>query len=222
MEVPRTRSRCGLEDQTADFTGARGNDRMDALVVMGDVCLLVGADIRAAREVHRELEPVVAVERDALVGDLRLVHTPAVVEPRLAVEHERHLPPYDAHEPHQLMAVGRLTGDDRHEIADLSDAVRRQEPRHQDRRSWQVELLGHISVRLRPNREVTAPLHVEQRRKHARRVEPRTAEPVDRGISRYQRRRLQVADEAVVRDRWVGIHGRTLIPDHSGGFTPKG
>src|SRR4051794_41760909 len=68
MEVPRTRSRCGLEYQTADFTGARGNDRMDALVVMGDVCLLVGADIRAAREGHRGLEPIIAGEGDALGG----------------------------------------------------------------------------------------------------------------------------------------------------------
>jgi hypothetical protein len=68
--------------------------------------------------------------------------------------------------------------------------------------------------RARPgNVEAAAAVAVEQRAEHARRVEIRQAEPVDRPVVGDERDRAPVADRAVVTDRRVAVDSRTLMHD---------
>ena len=53
-------------------------------------------------------------------------------------------------------------------------------------------------------REAAASAVVEQGREHARRVEPRAAEPIDRPVGGDERGCLKIPDQSVLRDEWVG------------------
>ena len=70
----------------------------------------------------------------------------------------------------------------------------------------QVQLLGDVVDAVRRDPEVTALLLIEQAGEDTGRVEPRRAEPVDRAVSRDQRRGLQVADQAVILDGGIRVH----------------
>jgi hypothetical protein len=60
--------------------------------------------------------------------------------------------------------------------------------------------------------EMTTPMLVEQGRKDARRIEARTAKPVDCAMRADKRGRLQVADQPVVTDIGIPGHGILLPP----------
>ena len=129
-----------------------------------------------------------------------------VVEPRPDVGLEVHLAPDAAHDASQAVVVGdhaRLL--ERHEVHHLGDALRRQEPRHEDGGVREVHLLGHAVVDGVEGEVATLPL-VEQRGEDARRIEAGAAEPVDGAVGGDERRCLQVADQAVIRDGWVVRH----------------
>ena len=147
-----------------------------------------------------------AAERRAVGAELDVRHVAAVVEPRLALESEAHLPANDADHADQAVLVrGPLAGN-RHEVDHLADAVHAQESRDEDRRARQIQLLGDVVDAVGRDAEVTTSLMIEQRSEDARRVEPRCAEPVDRAVGRDQRSGLQVSDQAMVFYRWIGIH----------------
>ena len=155
-------------------------------------------------------------EDDTLLDRLGLVGGSGVVEARLAVERELQLASDDADEPNETMTVRRVLRIlDRHEVDHLADAVRRHEPRDQDRRVREIQLPGDVAVLGGSDPEVPAALGVEQRSEHARRVKARTAEPVDRAVGRDERSCLQVADQPVIRDQGV-VHLRLLLPTGAG------
>ena len=95
-----------------------------------------------------------------------------------------------------------VAGDgDRHEVDHLQDPVRVQEPGHEDVRFRPVELLVPGALDRRGDPEPPALLVVQDRTEHARGIEPREAEPVDRPVQPDQRGGPQVPDDAVVLDR---------------------
>ena len=66
-----------------------------------------------------------------------------------------------------------------------------------------VELLGAPPVGVGRDTEQPPVVGVEDSREDARRVEARTAIPVDRAVGANERDRVQVADQAVFRDRQI-------------------
>ena len=166
---------------------------------------------QAGRSVQGELECWCAEDR-ALLGELQVVGLSAVVEPWRAVEHEPHLTAHAAHRPDQPVAVGcPLRVLDRHEVDHLADAAGGHEPGDQDGGVREVELPGDVVGALGGDPEVPAALAVEQRREHARGVEPRAAEPVDGAVGGHQRGGLQVTDQPVLGDRRIAVHQRSLL-----------
>jgi hypothetical protein len=93
----------------------------------------------------------------------------------------------------------------RHEVLHLADAVPGEEARDQDIGVGEVELLGREVLDARADAPVAPLVPVEDRREHARRVEPRTAIPIDGPVGAHQGDRVQVADQAVLGDRKVVV-----------------
>ena len=103
---------------------------------------------------------------------------------------------------------------DRHEVLDLADSVLREEPGDQHVGIREVELPG---LRGQGGGQLEAPaaVSVQDRCENARRVERRSAVPVDGAVSSYQRDRVQVADQPMLGYRQVG--GSLAVPDRNCG-----
>ena len=159
--------------------------------------------------VEREVEARRA-EDGAVLGDLRLVLVPPVVEARLDLEPEPDRAANLDDSTYEPVPVRLARGGDRHEVLDLCDAVGGEEARDQDVRVREVELLdGAVLVR-RADAEVAAALPVENCAEDARRVEAGAAVPVDRAVRPDERDGVKVSDHAVLGDRQVverGVHG---------------
>jgi hypothetical protein len=136
-------------------------------------------------------------------GERDLVAGARVVEARRDVDGEVHLPAHGEHAADQAMALRR------HEVMHLPDSVSHQEPRHEDVSIGQVELLRAPAVPFGGDSEAAPAVGVEDGPEHARRVEAGAAVPVDRAVGADERDRVQVADQAVLRDRQVtrAAHG---------------
>ncbi len=142
--------------------------------------------------------------------DPRLVLVARVVEPRPALHAELETAAYDANKTDQAVNAVAVRGRaDGHEVDDLAHAVGRQEARDEHVGVGPVELLGRQSVAGRRDAEVAAFLVVEDRGKHAGRVEVGVTEPVDGPVLAHQRDGTHVADDAVVLDGLV-CHGPSL------------
>src|SRR5450631_64830 len=148
-----------------------------------------------------------AAEYCPVGAQLRLVRRAAVVEARRDVDVKAHLAPHAAKHPDQSMPVGGHLAADRHEVIDLTYPRLTEESGDQNGCVRQIHLLGIECTLRRPDAKVTAPTLVEQRPEDAGRVEPRSAEPVDRAIGRDERSSLQITDQAVLCDERVIIHG---------------
>ena len=101
---------------------------------------------------------------------------------------------------------------DGHEVDQLAHAVFRQEPGDEHVRVGHVQLLRRPPAAVRRNPEEAAALRVEDRSEHAGGVEAARAVPVDRALGTNERRRVQVADDAVLRDRQVVVTRRRIAP----------
>ena len=152
-------------------------------------------------------------EGGAVLGQADRVPRAGVVEPWLQVDHEPHGPPDDPQLPDDAVPVGDALARDRHEIVQLADAVRAHEAGDEHRRVRQVQLLGDVVAALGRDLEVAALVRVEQRREHAGRIEPRTAEPVDRAVGGHEGGGLQVADHSVIADVRVALSHAPMIAD---------
>ena len=160
--------------------------------------------------VERELHAVIGPEDRAALRCLDRVPGAAVVKSRLQVHDELHGAARHPQVPDQPVPVGWLALDDRHEVEYLADPVRRHEPGDKHRGARHIQLLRHIVVAGGRDPEVAALLGIEQRCEHARRIEPGTAEEVDRSVGCHQRRRLQVTDEAVITDVRIAVQSPLL------------
>jgi hypothetical protein len=149
---------------------------------------------------------VIALEDRAIRAHLELVRGAPVVEAGRDFEVERHRAARDAQHPDDGVTIGRDPRPvDRHEVADLADAIRRQEPGDQDRGVRKVQLLGD-DIRLGgPQAKLSALAAIEQRSEHARCVEPGAAEPVDGPLGVDERTGLLVADQPMFGDRGVVV-----------------
>ena len=162
---------------------------------------------RGARRANRmqcQLQAV-RLEYRPVLGQLHLVRLARVVEPRLNLHHETHRAAHHAKLPYQPVPIRRSPRGDRHEVVDLTDPVRCHESGDQDRGVREIQLLAYVVVPVGSDPEMAAAVGIEQRREHARRVEPGKTQPVHRAVCRHQRSRLQVPDQAVIAD--VGIAG---------------
>jgi len=158
-----------------------------------------------ADRVHGELR-VAGGEQCPAVGQIQRVRIAAVAEPRLQVHREPHGAAYHLELAHQPVPAGRRAVGDRHEVVDLPDTVRGHEPGDQYRGVREVKLLADIVVPVRCHTEMAAAVGVQQGREDAGRVEPGTAEPVDRAVPADERCRLQIADQPVVADAGIAVH----------------
>jgi hypothetical protein len=145
---------------------------------------------------------------------LHLVLLAPVVEARLHLDAELHLAAHHHHAPQEPVPVQLRLRLDGHEVLQLAHAVGGEEARDQDVRVGEVELLGGPLVTRRPQRVEAALALVEDRAEDARGVERRAAVPVDRAVRADQGDRVQVAHEAVLRDR--EIVARVLARDGHG------
>ena len=88
---------------------------------------------------------------------------------------------------------------------------------HEDVRSRLVDALRRVVDPVRTEPEGTA-LAVEQAPEHARRVERRDAEPVDRAVGRHERAGMAVGQEGVVGDRRERRRGSRALGRRRGGL----
>jgi hypothetical protein len=171
-------------------------------------------------ERHVGLEPDADIAAGGIGGSEPIVGQPplggdaAVVEHRLAHELDLDRTVHALHDPDERMVgvlVGRRAGVGRDRV-DPPAGTHGQRIAHDDPPARGVPR-GHEHVRpglVVPgarNREpvrayAEAPrLPVEQAAEHARRVEARHAQPVDRAVGRHERAGVAVRQEGVVRDR---------------------
>src|SRR5262249_3088460 len=120
---------------------------------------------------------------------------------------DRDFSAHPAHSAHQSMPIaGALGLNDGHEIDQLDDALFPHEAGEEHRRVGEIHLLDDVvSVRW-SDRKRAAAAAIQQAGEDTRRVEAWTAVPIDGAVEGYQRRRLQIADETMVADRWVRVH----------------
>src|SRR3954451_6867440 len=107
---------------------------------------------------------------------------------------------------------------DGHEVLHLAHARLGEEPRDEDVRVREVELLLGPTIGRRRDAVVAATFSVEDRAEDARRVEVGAAIPVDRPVRPHERHRVQIADDSVLGDREVpgersGRRGGGLLLD---------
>ena len=76
------------------------------------------------------------------------------------------------------------------------------------RKKFMADLADGFLPAARGEREGPSAFGIENRREDARRVEVRQAEPVDRPVRPDERHRVEVADDAVLGDRQVRVHGQ--------------
>jgi hypothetical protein len=150
-------------------------------------------------------------EQGAVFGNLDRVLPPAVVEPGLQVQHELHGSARHPQLPHQPVPVGGLTLDDRHEVLHLADAVGGHEPGDEHRVVREVQLLGNVVVAVRSDPEVATLVGIQQGREHARRIEPRAAEPVHCAVGGDQGSGLQITYESVGGDVRIALRDPSLF-----------
>ena len=158
----------GFQHDTSDLAGMGGDDRPYSALTGVLQRRRVVFVTSAVQDAQGDPRPVVAVEGDAVAGDLGLVRPAPVVEAGLAVQHELHGPPHHANHPDHEMTVGGSGTRDGHEVEHLADAVGRHEAGDQDGRTRQIKLFGHVVVGRGRDAEVTAPVGVQQRREDAR------------------------------------------------------
>src|SRR5207248_10443193 len=128
-------------------------------------------------------------------------------ESRLYFDREPHDATHHADVAHDPVSAGCGCPGDGHEVVHLADPVRGHEPGDQDGRVGQVQLPGHVVVPVRRDLVEAAAVGVQQRGEDAGRVEPGRAEPVEGAVGGHQRGRLQVADQPVVADVAIAVHG---------------
>jgi hypothetical protein len=129
---------------------------------------------------------------------------------RLAEHAETDLAAYRLHPAHEVVGLAGILH--RHEIGQLGHAVVGERASEEDVGVGQIELPARRLTELRGDLEAAAALGVEECREHRRRIEGGQAEEVDRAVLAHQRRRVEVADDAVVLDgRIATCHG----PDSS-------
>jgi hypothetical protein len=159
--------------------------------------------LKGRHRVQGEAE-LVAVEDDAVLPEFRAVGSASEVEAGRTLEPKPHLAPDDPHQPDQLVSIGGLPPDDRHEVDHFPDAGRGHEPRYQNSGVRDVELPDDNGIqRLGSDLKSAAPLCVEERCEDAGRVETRAAIPVDTAARAHEGRCLQIADHAVMSDQRV-------------------
>ena len=191
--------------------GVGGEDERHALTGLdGEVGLCIpvvdGVEIDRRREMQHQ---IVGLETEsALVLDDDGVRLAPVIEPRRNRHAELHGAAHagDPTDDPRAM-VGIVRARDRHEVLDLGDAVLAQEAGDEHVGVGEVELpRGDLSVD-GFHGPGTAAAGVEQRTEHTRRVEPRTAEPVDPPVDSHDGRGTQVPDDTVVGDRQIVTGG---------------
>src|SRR5829696_8857433 len=143
-----------------------------------------------------------------LLGHLQLMRLASVVESGGAVDHETH-PATDAPQhPDQPMTVaGSAAVLDRHEVDHLADPVGGHEPGDQDGGVGEVELPDHPVGTVGGDAEASALIPVEQAGEDTWSVKAGTAEPVDTAVGADQRRGLKIADQSVLGNGRVRLHG---------------
>jgi hypothetical protein len=92
----------------------------------------------------------------------------------------------------------------RHVVRQFGYAFLREEARKQDICIREVKLTDPHVPYLGSNFESAAPLIIEERGKHCRRVEIRVAEKIDRAVHTHQRDGLHVSDHAVILNGFKG------------------
>src|SRR5690349_2086504 len=123
---------------------------------------------------------------------MQLVLLAAVIEPRLDLRLEQHRPPNADETANQRMRRVRPRVRDRHEVLDLADSLGAEETSDQDVRVREVQLLaGPTRARWRDLPAAPVP-PIEDGTEDARRIEVRTAVPVDRALHPHKCRRMQV------------------------------
>ena len=152
--------------------------------------------VRGERHAER-----IGAEHRALADEPDGVRVAGIVERGQAVRPEVELTADAVHPPHEPLLIA-----DRHEVDEFGDPRRTQKTGDEHVRVGPVELLGVDALPGRPDLETPAFGVVQNRAEHARRVEVRQAEPVERAVLADEGGGPQVADDAVVFDRLVG-HG---------------
>ncbi len=150
-------------------------------------------------------------EHRVAAPELHGVRLGPVTEARGDLRPERERPADTDDPPDQPVAV-RLAGlvDDGHEVLDLRDPVRGEEPCDQDVGVGEVELPG-TGRHVRGQFEAAAPVGVEYRREHAGCIETRAAVPVDGAVGGDERGGTEITDQAVLGDRQ--IPGTAQLPE---------
>ena len=118
------------------------------------------------------------------------------VQPHLQVDLAAHTAdPSDQPLPVVVVGLDRH----RHEVVDFGDAVGGEEASDQHGGVGEVELVGAGYPASGRQPPATAPVAVEDRAEHTRRVKARRAEPVDGAVGAHQGTRAQITDQAVIR-----------------------
>ena len=200
-DLPRRPLGGRLQHQATNVAGLQVDRQLHVALLDAAVGepLVVGLPYR----VHGQGERI-GGEHGAVLGDLCAVRAAAVVEPRRHLDLETHLPPHAAHHPDEPVVVGGFPARRRHEVDDLTHPVLGDEPGDENGGVREVHLLRLVAAPRRTDPEVAAPDVVEQGAEHARRVEARAAEPVDRTFRTDQRRGLKITDQAVVGNCCLG------------------
>ena len=133
----------------------------------------------------------------------------AVVEPRREPPPHRHRAGHAFDRPHQLPHRRQMMVGKRHRVDDADDAAIGGEGGFEDVGARQVAA-GRVERNRGLQLEAAAAVSVEDGGEHARRVEVRQTQPVDRPVARDQRRRPAVADQGVVLDRSVAVDAHAL------------
>ncbi len=155
-------------------------------------------------------------EEDATLSLVDGVRPAAVVEAGGDPRPERHRPADAEHPPDQSVAPDLRGHPDGHEVQDLAHGVTGVEAGEEHVRVRNVELTGSRGGR-GGQLEGASAVGVEDGAEYARRVERRTAVPVDGAVRADQRHGVHVADEAVLGDgeiprRRAGLRSIPLGP----------
>jgi hypothetical protein len=146
-KLPRRFVAARIQHEPAQLTGLQRQSRVHVAIVGPDV--RESSVVRLSNDVQGYRE-IVGLEDRAAVGDMQLMRLSAIVEPRCYVELERHPTPHTPQQPHQPVLVCGHVSAYGHEIDDLTDALRREEPGDQNGRIGQIHLLRAEGIHTRP------------------------------------------------------------------------
>ena len=152
-------------------------------------------------------EPVVAADRavEAVAMTTNPRSNLAEVEPRDDLDPEAHRSLRAVEDAQDLSVRVALTAfAHRQAVREPRLAAVRAQGRLEHERPFEVAARALLETVGR-DRAAAAAVPVEESSEAARGVETREAAPVDRSFARYERRRVAVGDEAVVRNRRIGI-----------------